>query len=113
MGSLEEPFRLVIGRAPSRYYPAHVPIKDRTEPGLHVELGAGRPWRWIGCDGPVQGVGPRQTVWLWARTQAQDWIQGRPGLAWRSGLSDADIAASGRRLPGRPRRRGEHEDPAQ
>src|SRR6266536_2616058 len=172
MGSLEEPFRLVIGHAPSRYYPAHVPIKDRTEPGLHVELGAGRPWRWIGCDGPVevrlvdvlaaavledlsgpppgrrrailaahalglvaalrgglvelaerlaleqeavldtvdewqlctladpalrartiknyklnaprrvpppvQVVGHRQTVWLWARTQAQDWIQARP-----------------------------------
>jgi hypothetical protein len=197
MGLLEEPFRLACGGEPSRFYPAHVPIKDRSEPGLRFELDEGRPWRWIGCDGPidvrlvdvlaattleglnghdvqrrailgahglalvvalragllelaerlgseqaavldtvdewqlraltepplryrtiknyklnaprrvpppVQVVGNRQTSWLWARTQAIDWIQARPGVAWRSGLSDADIAASGRRLPGRPRR---------
>jgi hypothetical protein len=53
---------------------------------------------------PIQVVGHRQTVWLWARTQAQAWVAGRPGIAWRSGLSDAEIEASGRRLPGRPRR---------
>jgi hypothetical protein len=57
---------------------------------------------------PIQVVGNQQTVWLWARTQATAWIGGRPGIAWRSGLSDADIEASGRRLPGRPRRPGGH-----
>jgi hypothetical protein len=201
MGLLEEPFRLARGGEPSRYYPAHVPIKDRREPGLQFELGEGRPWRWIGCDGPIevrlvdvlaaaaleglngrdvqrrailgahahalvvavrggllelaerlgreqeavldtvdewqlssltepplcyrtiknyklnvprrvpppiQVVGNRQTIWLWARTQAIDWIRARPGVAWRSGLSDADIAASGRRLPGRPRRQASY-----
>jgi hypothetical protein len=53
---------------------------------------------------PIQVVGYQQTVWLWARAQATAWIAARPGIAWRSGLSDADIEASGRRLPGRPRR---------
>jgi hypothetical protein len=53
---------------------------------------------------PVQVVGRRQTVWLWARAQATAWIAARPGVAWRGGLSDAEIQASGRRLPGRPRR---------
>jgi hypothetical protein len=56
---------------------------------------------------PVQVVGSHRTMWLWAHTQATDWIGARPGMAWRSGLSDADIAASGRRLPGRPRRPGD------
>jgi len=54
---------------------------------------------------PVQVVGNHQTVWLWARTQATAWVEARPGVGWRSGLTDADIQASGRRLPGRPRRR--------
>src|SRR6266487_2766530 len=53
---------------------------------------------------PIQVVGNRQTVWLWARTQARAWIAARPGVAWRSGLTDDEIRASGRRLPGRPRR---------
>jgi hypothetical protein len=53
---------------------------------------------------PIQVVGNHQTSWLWARTQATDWVGTRPGVAWRSGLSDAEIEASGRRLPGRPRR---------
>lgn len=53
---------------------------------------------------PVQVAGHRQTVWLWARAQATAWIAARPGVGWRSGLTDADIRASGRRLPGRPRR---------
>jgi hypothetical protein len=53
---------------------------------------------------PIQVVGHRQTVWLWARTQATAWVAARPGIAWRGGLTDADIQASGRRLPGRPRR---------
>lgn len=53
---------------------------------------------------PIQVVGNRQTVWLWARTQAQAWVAARPGVAWRSGLTDDEIRASGRRLPGRPRR---------
>jgi hypothetical protein len=53
---------------------------------------------------PIQVVGNQQTVWLWARAQAAAWVAARPGVAWRSGLSDADIQASGRRLPGRPRR---------
>jgi hypothetical protein len=53
---------------------------------------------------PIQVVGHRQTVWLWARAQATAWIAARPGVAWRSGLTDADLHATGRRLPGRPRR---------
>lgn len=197
MGLFQEPFKLTVGGGPSRYYPAHIPIKDRGEPGLRFALEEGRPWQWIGSDGPIevrlvdvlaaatmeslnghdsqrravlgahacglvgalrcgladlaerlareqeavldtvdewqlgglteppllyrtvknyklnvprrvpppiQVVGNRHTIWLWARTQAIDWIEARPGSAWRSGLSDADIAASGRRLPGRPRR---------
>jgi hypothetical protein len=55
---------------------------------------------------PVQLAGSRQSLWLWSRAQAAAWIGARPGVAWRAGLSDADIAASGRRLPGRPRRTG-------
>lgn len=55
---------------------------------------------------PIQVVGNRQTVWLWARIQAQAWVAARPGVAWRSGLTDDEIRASGRRLPGRPRRPG-------
>jgi hypothetical protein len=53
---------------------------------------------------PIQVVGYQQTVWLWARGQATAWIAARPGIAWRTGLTDADLQASGRRLPGRPRR---------
>jgi hypothetical protein len=53
---------------------------------------------------PVQIVGNHQTSWLWAHSQATAWLGTRPGTAWRSGLTDADIQASGRRLPGRPRR---------
>jgi hypothetical protein len=53
---------------------------------------------------PIQVVGHQQTVWLWARGQATAWIAARPGIAWRTGLTDADLQASGRRLPGRPRR---------
>jgi hypothetical protein len=194
---LEEPFRLAAGDGESRFYPAHVPIKDRAAPGCCFELVKGEPWRWAGRGGPVavelvdvlaaatlqtldghevprgpilaahaialvvavrgglvdlaerlgreqeavldtidewqlgelieppvryrtiknyklntpkrvpppiQVVGHQQTVWLWARAQATAWIASRPGVAWRGGLSDADIQASGRRLPGRPRR---------
>jgi len=197
MGLLETPFRLAAGDREPRYYPAHVPIKDRGVPGLRFELAPGQPWRWVGWSGPaevklvdvlaaatlealdgrdvprgpilsahalalvtalrngqvdlaerleleqeavldtidecqlgelihppvryrtiknyklntpkrvpppIQVVGYQQTVWLWAREQATAWIAARPGIAWRSGLSDADIEASGRRLPGRPRR---------
>jgi hypothetical protein len=197
MELLEEPFRLVSGDGTPRYYPAHIAIKDRHEPGLRLELMAGRPWRWTGAGvpaevrlvdvlaaaaleslagrevprapilaahelvlvaalrgglaglaerlvreqaavldtvdewqlgglarpplrhrtvrnyklnaprrvpPPIQVVGNHQTSWLWARTQATDWVGTRPGVAWRSGLSDAEIEASGRRLPGRPRR---------
>jgi hypothetical protein len=53
---------------------------------------------------PIQVVGNRRTIWLWGRTQARAWIATRPGLGWRSGLTDDEIQASGRRLPGRPRR---------
>jgi hypothetical protein len=60
---------------------------------------------------PVQLAGNRQTVWLWSRAQATAWIGARPGVAWRTGLSDADIAASGRRLPGRPRRQAAGDAP--
>src|SRR6266536_964485 len=194
---LDAPFRLALGNGEPRYYPAHVSIKDRADPGLRFELAHGQPWRWVGKGGPteaelvdvlaaatletlsgiqvlrgpilsmhtlalvtavrsgaidlaerlgreqeavvdsiderelgglmeppvryrtiknyklntpqrvpppIQVVGNRQTVWLWARTQAQAWIAARPGVAWRSGLTDDEIRASGRRLPGRPRR---------
>src|SRR6266542_2488975 len=182
MAFLDAPFRLALGNGEPRYYPAHVPIKDRADPGLRFELAQGQPWRWSGKDGPIevelvdvlaaatletlsgiqvlrgpilsmhalalvtalrkgdldlaecqlgelmeppvryrtiknyklntpqrlpppiQVVGNRQTVWLWARTQARAWIAARPGVAWRSGLTDDEIRASGRRLPGRPRR---------
>jgi hypothetical protein len=197
MAFLDTPFRLALGNGESRYYPAHVPIKDRADPGLRFELAQGQSWRWSGKDGPIevelvdvlaaatletlsgiqvlrgpilsmhalalvtalrngdldlaeclerqqeavvdsidewqlgelmeppvryrtiknyklntpqrlpppiQVVGNRQTVWLWARTQARAWIAARPGVAWRSGLTDDEIRASGRRLPGRPRR---------
>jgi hypothetical protein len=53
---------------------------------------------------PIQVAGSHHTIWLWARTQAIAWFGARPGVAWRSGLTDADIRASGRRLPGRARR---------
>jgi hypothetical protein len=199
MAFLDAPFRLALGNGESRYYPAHVPIKDRADPGLRFELAHGQPWRWMGKGGPIevelvdvlaaatletlngiqvlrgpilsmhalalvtalrsgdvylaeclerqqeaildsidewelgglikppvryrtiknyklntpqrvpppiQVVGNRQTVWLWARTQAQAWIAARPGVAWRSGLTDDEIQASGRGLPGRPRRPG-------
>jgi hypothetical protein len=53
---------------------------------------------------PVLVAGHQQTVWLWAREQAEGWVASRPGSAWRRGLSDDEITASGRRLPGRPRR---------
>jgi hypothetical protein len=53
---------------------------------------------------PIQVVGNRRTVWLWGRLQARAWVAARPGLGWRDGLTDIEIQASGRRLPGRPRR---------
>lgn len=199
MAFLDVPFRLTVGNGEPRYYPAHTPIKDRTDPGLRFELAQGQPWRWVGKGGtmevelvdvlaaaaletlhgvqvlrgpilsmhalalvmalrggdihlaerlereqaavidsidewelgglveppvsyrtiknyklntpqrvppPIQVVGNRQTVWLWGRTQARAWIAARPGLGWRSGLTDDEIQASGRRLPGRRRRPG-------
>ena len=50
----EEPFRLVSGDGTPRYYPAHIAIKDRHEPGLRFELMAGRPWRWNGAGVPAE-----------------------------------------------------------
>jgi hypothetical protein len=197
MAFLDVPFRLTLGNGEPRFYPAHTPIKDRTDPGLCFELAQGQPWRWVGKGGtievelidvlaaaaletlhgaqvlrgpilsvhalavvtalrggdvhlaeclerqqaavldsidewelgglveppvsyrtiknyklnapqrvppPIQVVGNRQTVWLWGRAQARAWIATRPGLGWRSGLTDDEIQASGRRLPGRRRR---------
>jgi hypothetical protein len=176
MAFLDVPFRLTLGNGEPRFYPAHTPIKDRTNPGLRFELAQGQPWRWVGkgrkmevelvdvlaaaalvtglragnvqlaeclerqqaavldsidewelgglleppvsyrtiknyklnppqrVPPPIQVVGNRRTVWLWGRAQAQAWIASRPGLGWRSGLTDDEIEASGRRLPGRRRR---------
>src|SRR6266540_526490 len=54
MAFLDAPFRLALGNGEPRYYPAHVPIKDRADPGLRFELAQGQPWRWSGKDGPIE-----------------------------------------------------------
>src|SRR6266487_406002 len=54
MAFLDAPFRLALGNGESRYYPAHVPIKDRADPGLRFELAQGQSWRWSGKDGPIE-----------------------------------------------------------
>ena len=38
------------------FYPAPVPMRDRSEPGLRFALAPGGPWQWTGPGGPAEAT---------------------------------------------------------